>query len=76
LLKHLKLFTPNPWLCVGDFNEIIDQSEKDGAALRKEGQMNQFREASEDCNVSDLDFIGSKYTWNNGKQDDGFMRKD
>jgi hypothetical protein len=72
LLKHLKLFAPNPWLCVGDFNKIIDQSEKNGVALRKEGQMKQFREALEDCNVSDLDFIGSKYTWNNGRQDDGF----
>jgi hypothetical protein len=33
LLKHLKQFQPVPWLCVGNFNEIVEQSEKKGAAL-------------------------------------------
>jgi hypothetical protein len=67
-------------VAIGDFHFRLSLSKvgalQDGATLRKEGQMNQLREALEDCNVSDLDFIGSKYTWNNGKQDDGFMRKD
>lgn len=30
LLTYLKQFQPHPWLCVGDFNEIVDQSEKVG----------------------------------------------
>jgi hypothetical protein len=30
LLTHLKGFTPDPWLCVGDFNEVVEQSEKVG----------------------------------------------
>jgi hypothetical protein len=33
LLRHLKSFQPSAWLCAGDFNETIEQSEK-GAALR------------------------------------------
>lgn len=24
LLEHLRLFTPEPWLCIGDFNEVVD----------------------------------------------------
>jgi hypothetical protein len=30
LLTHLKGFTPDPWLFVGDFNEVVEQSEKEG----------------------------------------------
>jgi hypothetical protein len=33
LLNHLRSFAPLPWLCVGDFNEITEQSEKMGMVL-------------------------------------------
>ncbi|XP_059458269.1 uncharacterized protein LOC132187853 [Corylus avellana] len=75
LLRHLKQFSPFPWLCIGDYNEITDQSEKVGANLRKNTMMGQFREALEDCNLSDLGYIGSKYTWNNRREDDGFIKE-
>lgn len=42
LLKHLSLFQPLPWLCVGDFNEILEQREKNGVTIRSEPQMNRF----------------------------------
>jgi hypothetical protein len=75
LLNHLKKFTPLPWLCVGDFNEILDHSKKSGAALRKEPQMALFREVLEDCHLSDLGYTGSKYTWFNCRQDAGFTKE-
>jgi hypothetical protein len=28
LLSHLKLYNPEPWLVIGNFNEILEQSEK------------------------------------------------
>ena len=28
LLRHLNTFQPTPWLCIGDFNEIMNLSEK------------------------------------------------
>lgn len=43
--------------------------------MRNEGQMTQFREALEDCDVSDLGFIRFKYTWNNGRQDGSFTKE-
>lgn len=49
LLKHLKNHQPVPWMCVGDFNEILEQSEKEGAVIRRESQMQSFREALEKC---------------------------
>jgi hypothetical protein len=44
LLKHLKQFSPCPWLCVGDFNEITTADEKKGGVIRREGHMGKFRE--------------------------------
>lgn len=72
LLRHLKSFQPSAWLCAGDFNEIIEQSEKEGAALRRNSQMNNFRMALEDCDLSDLGFTGPQYTWCNNKSDGNF----
>jgi exonuclease III len=75
LLNHLRSFVPLPWLCVGDFNEITEQSEKSRALLHKEIQMTQFREVLEHCHFSDLGFIGSKYTWTNCQQDGSFKKE-
>ena len=30
LLRHLHTFQPTPWLCIGDFNEIVNLSVKKG----------------------------------------------
>lgn len=43
-----------PWLCVGDFNEIICQSEKCGAVLRSYRQTEVFKDALKFCDLSDV----------------------
>jgi len=73
LLRFLKSFQPSAWLCAGDFNEILDQSEKQGAVLRRSSQIDQFRRALEDCELSDLGFSGPRYTWCNNRRDDNFI---
>jgi hypothetical protein len=75
LLAHLKNLCPGAWMVVGDFNEIVNQSEKIGGAQRREGQMVLFRNVLEDCGLSDLGFLGSKFTWSNGHHDDTFMKE-
>jgi hypothetical protein len=42
-LSHLKQYSFEPWPVIGDFNEILEQSEKKGGALRREAQMDHFR---------------------------------
>jgi exonuclease III len=69
LLKHLSMFLPEPWLCVGDFNEITYQEEKTGEARRREGQMASFRSALEDCYLTNLGYHGPRYTWSNKRTD-------
>ena len=75
LLHHLQNFCPSAWMCAGDFNEIVEQNEKWGGAPQHDGQMEQFRAVLEDCGLSDLGFLGSKYTWTNGQQGENFMQE-
>jgi hypothetical protein len=74
-LHHLQTFSPLPWLCIGDFNEIMELSEKYGATLRPDRQMEAFKKTLEDCKLSDLGFIGSKFTWCNNREDAYFTKK-
>jgi ribonuclease HI len=75
LLHHLRLFSRGAWMCIGDFNEIVKQSEKSGGAVRRDGQIAQFREVLVDCGLSDLGYRGSKFTWNNGQQNGSFIKE-
>ncbi|XP_071683595.1 uncharacterized protein [Lolium perenne] len=55
------------WLCVGDFNETLYATEHFSRAIRPEWQMRAFREAVEDCSLTDLGWSGVEYTWDNGQ---------
>ncbi|KAJ0097106.1 hypothetical protein Patl1_28744 [Pistacia atlantica] len=68
LLRELKAQTNMAWLCVGDFNEICHQYEKFGDADRPCRQMENFREALIDCDLSEIPFNGDFFTWNNGRE--------
>ncbi|XP_075640491.1 uncharacterized protein LOC142612260 [Castanea sativa] len=63
LLRSLHGRNSLPWLCARDFNEIIKQSEKLGGRLRPYAQMQIFREALDECELTDLGFKGFPYTW-------------
>ena len=69
LLKHLCLKMDLPWLCVGDFNEIMKAEEKTGGAPCKEGQMTGFRATLDFCGLRDLGYVGSPFTWCNNQFD-------
>jgi endonuclease/exonuclease/phosphatase family metal-dependent hydrolase len=74
LLQHLQSYSPMAWVCIGDFNEIVEQSEKWGANPRREGQMELFRLALEKCNLSDLGYTGPRFTWTNCQPDGNFIK--
>ena len=70
LLRNLHSQNSLPWLCAGDFNEILKQSEKLGGRIRPPGQMQLFRDTLDECGLMDIGFKGSPFTWsklcNNG----------
>lgn len=65
LLRTLAAQSSLPWLVDGDFNEILSNSEKSGGPPRGAAPMARFRGALVDCGLSDMGFVGSKFTWFN-----------
>lgn len=52
-----------PWFLTGDFNEIIDNSEKDGRPLRAEGSFAAFCNLLAHCDLFDLKYSGNLLSW-------------
>jgi hypothetical protein len=72
---NLETFSPQAWLCCGDFNEILDESRKQGGATRSDTQMADFKNALEHCQLCDIVFFGSRYTWSNKRHDCYFTKQ-
>ncbi|XP_074282902.1 uncharacterized protein LOC141607451 [Silene latifolia] len=69
LLRVLSSQYDGPWVCIGDFNEVLFMTEmKEG--VRPQWQMNNFREAVDDCGLRDVDFEGYMFTYDNGQAED------
>lgn len=65
LLRWLRSQSDLPWLCGGDFNEILDNTEYFHSNERAEWQMQGFRDVVDFCNFQDLGFNGVPFTWDN-----------
>jgi hypothetical protein len=59
-----------PWLCIGDFNEVLSAEEHFGGNQRDNWQIAQFQDVVADCGFSDLGFSGLPYTWDNRQEAD------
>jgi hypothetical protein len=69
LLRTLQHQDNLPWLCLGDFNEVLFAHEKEGGAARAPGCM-------EDTKLGDLGFVGDPFTWrNNWHLAQGYVRE-
>ena len=52
-----------PWLCGGDFNELLKSHEKRGGRPCPYRQMQKFRDVLDECGLWDLGLVGKKFTW-------------
>jgi exonuclease III len=75
LMKHLAELAPEPWVCLGDFNEVVSMEEKRGGSERHRTQMRAFQQALEECSLSDLGYSGPKYTWQNYQEGDCLVKE-
>ncbi|KAL4609732.1 hypothetical protein ACB092_08G002500 [Castanea dentata] len=66
--RRLKNRFTLPWLCAGDFNEILKADEKLGGRFRPIRQMEASREVLDECEFKDLGYVGGKYTWYRGSR--------
>lgn len=64
-----------PWVCIGDFNEILYPWEKWGGRGRSNQQMKDFHQALDDCKLYDLGYRGPKFTWSNCQNGDDLIKE-
>jgi hypothetical protein len=63
MLKFIRSSSPLPWVCLGDFNEILHRHEHVGVQERSQAQIEGFREAVDVCGLQDLGYIGNSWTY-------------
>ncbi|XP_074313403.1 uncharacterized protein LOC141648573 [Silene latifolia] len=66
LLRMLAGEESGPWLCIGDFNEILYSTEMKGGS-RAQWQMNNFRDAVDEAGIRDIPMEGYEFTFDNGQ---------
>ncbi|XP_075084879.1 uncharacterized protein LOC142168117 [Nicotiana tabacum] len=64
-----------PWLIGGDFNVIWDEEEKFGRLPVSLNEIDDFRHYINSCNLFDLGFKGSIFTWWNGRAEEDCIFK-
>ena len=69
LLRMLNSQYQMPWMCMGDYNEILFATEKCGGLERSQNQMEGFRSVINECGFQDMGYVGPKFTWYNRRSD-------
>ncbi|CAL1413935.1 unnamed protein product [Linum trigynum] len=64
-----------PWLCGGDFNEILSGEEKRGGQLRDESEIRAFHEGLLDSNLRDVGYEGYQFIWENRRWVGGYIEE-
>jgi endonuclease/exonuclease/phosphatase family metal-dependent hydrolase len=74
LLRKMKPMLKDPWLVVGDFNEVTSQDEHFSLNKRGEKQMADFTDLLSHCDLHDLGFKGLPWTFDNRQIGQGNVR--
>ncbi|XP_062118460.1 uncharacterized protein LOC133832091 [Humulus lupulus] len=61
--------TQEPWLVLGDFNDILHKDGRIGVKVKYSKSV-AFQHCIEKCNLEDVKFTGSFFTWTNKQQGD------
>ncbi|KAL9675546.1 hypothetical protein QQ045_003748 [Rhodiola kirilowii] len=70
LLRRLRADSGEPWVVMGDFNEILFSWEMESKRNRQAWQMRNFRQCLEDCGLMDLGFSGNRFTYTNKRREE------
>lgn len=56
-----------------NFNEILSLEKKKGGCIRPKKQMEDFLEVLTDCELRDLRFLETPFTWNNRREGEALI---
>ena len=75
LLKSLSNRSNLPWCCIGDFNDLLAQTEKKGRLDHPNHLIQGFRETVEQCGLHDLGMKGYLFTWEKSRGTDNWVEE-
>ena len=62
-ISRIGVVRKEPWCMIGDFNEILSNSEKRGGPLRVESSFLPFRNLLATCDMYEVGSSGNGFTW-------------
>ncbi|KAL0310172.1 UNVERIFIED_CONTAM: hypothetical protein Scaly_2954200 [Sesamum calycinum] len=65
LIQLSRSITDEPWIVMGDFNAVLDDSEVSGYAADTSASMAEFLECITESESTHLPFTGANFTWHN-----------
>ncbi|KAK4382268.1 hypothetical protein Sango_2888600 [Sesamum angolense] len=65
LIQLSRSITDEPWIVMGDFNAVLDDSEVSGYAADTSASMAEFLECITESELTHLPFTGANFTWHN-----------
>lgn len=74
LMRRLKGDRGLPWMMFGDFNEVMYSDETYGERERGQAQMREFRDVLAECELWDLGWKGTPFTFTNRRKGNQEMR--
>ncbi|XP_073358198.1 uncharacterized protein [Aegilops tauschii subsp. strangulata] len=63
VLKGIGSLSNLPWICIGDFNEVLRPDEQEGIGQRSNAQIQGFRDAVDVCMLMDIGYQGRFWTY-------------
>ena len=72
-LKTLKQWAHPSWLCIGDFNQILNKEEKFSFKNGTIPRVEEFQQVLKDLQLCDLSASGQRFTWMNKREDEDFV---
>lgn len=75
LLQNLATMSTRPWVCMGDFNDILANHEKKGGRRQPNALIQGFRNAVMAAGLCDFPMSGYKFTWETGRGSDRWVEE-
>jgi len=74
-LRQISSYNNLPWICIGDFNEIMYHWEKVGKKFADSYRMQSFRSFIDSCSLMDVHSKGCAFTWVNNRAGDNEVKE-
>ncbi|XP_058758128.1 uncharacterized protein LOC131631355 [Vicia villosa] len=75
MLRDLRDMAITPWCIIGDFNDLLSQQDKRGNLLHPNWLCNGFRQAVNECDLTDISLEGYQFTWTKSRGKDHMVEE-